>query len=45
LPDMSKVLTKYKSIVSTIVAHHTVVPIAEMGHRHFGAIDNGTRKL
>jgi hypothetical protein len=34
-----------KSIVSTIVAHHTVVAIAEMGHRHFGAIDNGTRKL
>jgi hypothetical protein len=42
---VSKVLTKYKSIVSTITAHHTVVDIAEMGHRHHGTIDKCTGKL
>jgi hypothetical protein len=42
---MSKVLTKYKSTVSTVIANHTVVAIAEMGHRHHGTIDNRTGKL
>jgi hypothetical protein len=36
---------KYKSNVSTIAAHHTVVAIVEMGHRNCRAIDNYIGKL
>jgi hypothetical protein len=35
---MLKVLAKYKSTVLTIAAHHNVVAIAEMGHRHRGTL-------
>jgi hypothetical protein len=37
---MSKVLAKYKSNVSTIATHQTIMAIAEMGHQHRGTIDN-----
>jgi hypothetical protein len=39
---MSEVFTKYSSAVA---AHHTVMAIAEMEHRHSGAVDNRIGKL
>jgi hypothetical protein len=42
---MSKVFAEYSSTVSAIIAHHTLVVIAEMGHRHSQTIDNHTGKL
>jgi hypothetical protein len=45
LPSMSKVLAKYSSSVTTHSAHHTLVAIAKVGHRHSGTANNSTREL
>jgi hypothetical protein len=45
LPSMSKVLTKYSSNITTHSAHHTLVAIAKVGHRHSETANNSTREL
>jgi hypothetical protein len=45
MSGMSKVFAEYSSIVSTIIAPHTFVVVAEMGHQYSWTIDNYTRKL
>jgi hypothetical protein len=42
LPGMPEVFTKFQG---TIATYNTFVAIAEMGHWHYGTIDNRTRKL
>jgi hypothetical protein len=42
---MPEVFAKHSSTVSTVATHHTIITIAEMGHRHSGAVDNRTGKL
>jgi hypothetical protein len=45
LRGVPKAFTNFQSTLATVIAHHTLVAIAEMGHRHHRTVNSSPRKL